>query len=392
MFQQRWVDKAVALVNEQYGYRVASVLDAVTAEYSEICNSDTDSLTLSTKVELNKRRLDSLLSAYLRNSNLPQKYEYYIVNALGADSVYISPDAELEYYTAPLAHLGKNDEAGDAQLKLYFPGEKQQLFGMAWERLTVYFAIFTAAIAFSLFYLVRKILRQKRLAQEQADFIHSMIHELKTPVATIEMSSKALKKAGISITDYEKLRSYAEIIGEENNRIWMCVDSLLQMLTVNKRSLGLRKELVDINAIIKTAVEGFSVATMAQPVTFTLSLDDRATPILADKMHIRAVLDNLLDNAIKYSPRNSTICVTTELTKRNIIIIVADNGRGIAKKDQKHIFKKFYRVSSERRKGIKGFGLGLYYVKQVVEAHEGVIYVKSKLNKGTQIGVILPIE
>lgn len=395
VYQSVWVNSTRVLADNQYDYRAVVSLSAMSADYSELC-STCDSSALPTGTEVNKHLLDSLLIVYLKSSGLSQSYKYNVAKVSDADSVYRIINATPDYYVIPLAYLqsGNTTAGSDSlQLQLYLLDKEEHVSKVIRGWVAIY-AVFIVAIAFSLFYLVRKIMQQKRLAQEQADFIHGMIHELKTPVATIDMSSKVLKKAGISVMDYEKLRNYAEIVGEENNRIWVCVDSLLQMLTVSKRSLSLRKERVDMNGIIKAAVEGFSVATMAKPVTFELELANDIPLIMADKMHIRAVIDNIVDNAIKYSSTtgNSTIRIITERTRKNIIIIVEDRGKGIARKDQKRIFKKFYRVSGEKKRGVKGFGLGLYYVKQVVDAHEGNIYVKSKLNKGTLIGVILPIE
>ena len=391
VFELIWAGKVVISVNDRYSDRTISALKAISAEYAERSSLEFDSL--STKERLDETLLDSLLIVYTKKYKLSEKYEYSVVGSIDADSAYYMFDTE--YYTTSLAKTVDDDKVSKADglwLKLYFPDKKKHILEEIRRELVPYYAVLGLAIAFCLFYLVRVVIQQRRLAQQQADFIHSMIHELKTPVATIDMSSQVLKKAGITIMDYEKLRNYAGIVGEENNRIWACVDSLLQMLTVNKRSLNLKKEQVDVNSTIQAAVDGFSVATMAQPVTFNLRLNNELPLILADKMHIRAIVDNIIDNAIKYSPNNSTISIATQQTKRNVIVIIEDNGKGISKKNQRHIFKKFYRVSSDKKKGTKGFGLGLHYVKEVAEAHGGSVNVKSKLNKGTYIGVILPIE
>ncbi len=393
--QSIWVNKAI-VASDEYNQRAVAALNEASAEYAKLQSNTTlikDSLALSAEEYLDRGLLDSLLFVYLANNGLSQKYKYFIANASDDDSIYNSSKAEVEY-SIPLSQLLGSDSINkldEQQFRLHFLGKKHYILSKIWQWLIVY-TIFIILIIFGLLFLIRTVLRQKRNSKEQADFIHSMIHELKTPVATIGMSSKVLKKAGISVTDFDKLRNYAEIVEQENNRIWACVDSLLQMLTVNKRSLNLKKEPIDVNSIVKAAVDGFSIATMAHPVTFSLLLDDKLPSISADKMHVRAVLDNIIDNAIKYSPINSSISIRTEQIRKNIIIIVKDNGRGIAKKDQRRIFKKFYRVASEKKKGVKGFGLGLYYIKQVVDAHGGKVFVKSKLNKGTYIGVLLPEE
>ena len=400
VYQSIWVNKAMALANDQYDHRAIAALNAVSAEYARSqpdfdTSLSEDSLTLSAKLNIDSAKLDSIFAVYIANNRLSQKYKYCIVNVPDMGTACNLADLGADYYTVPLSQLLKNDSIeglNSMQLRLYFLDKEYYILCEIWQWLLAY-VLFIVIVVFSLLFLIRTILRQKRFAKEQADFIHSMIHELKTPVATIGMSSKVLKKAGISVTDFDKLRNYAEIVDEENNRIWACVDSLLQMLTVNKRTLNLKKELVDVNSVVKAAVDGFSVATMARPVTFSLLLEDELPNILADKMHVRAVIDNIIDNAIKYSPLNSSISIKTkQQLEKYVVIIIEDNGRGIAKRDRRRIFRKYYRVASERKKGIKGFGLGLYYIKQVVDAHNGRVYVRSKLNKGTQIGVLLPIE
>lgn len=396
-YQALWVNKIVVLLDNQYNQRATAMLNEISAEYAQYhagASFIEDSLTLTAKIGVNNDVLDSLFSAYIAANGLSDEYEYCIASLLDTGFVHSSSNLKAEYYAIPLSRFLKKDSINNIdnlQLKLYFLNKEHCILGDIWQWLLAY-AVFIIVIIFCVLFLIKTVLTQKRSAKNQADFIHSMIHELKTPVATIGMSCKVLKKAGVSTADFDKLRSYAEIVDQENNRIWACVDSLLQMLTVNKRSLNLNKEPVDVNSIIKAAVDGFSVATMAHPATFTLLLNDKLPHILADKMHVRAVIDNIIDNAIKYSPVNSSICIKTEQIGRNIIMVVEDKGRGIAKKDQQRIFKKFYRAAADRKKEVKGFGLGLYYIKQVVDAHNGRVYVKSKLNKGTQIGVLFPVE
>lgn len=397
--QTMWM-KGTGLVSSQHDSEAIDVLNSVSQEYirlerlNDLERKDSTERILKCK-EVNRVLLDSLFAFYMKDSKHSLSYRYDLAYSLSSDSVHVASKGFEDCHSVSLlGQLQGNhgaDELGDYRLYLCFSsGKILHIPEKLWFSL-IGLGLFIAILVFCLVYLIKTVMRQKRLAEEQSDFINGMIHELKTPVATIGMSSKVLKKAGTSVTDFEKLRNYAEIVEAENNRIWVCVDSLLQTLTVTKRVLNLNIEPVDVNSTIKLAIEGFSVATMAK-VTFELKLDDDIPLINADKMHVRAIVDNIVDNAIKYSPANSRITVITKRMWEHVLVMVEDSGRGITSKDSKRMFDKFYRVSSEKKRGVKGFGLGLYYVKQVVDAHAGKIFVKSKLNKGTQIGVLLPIN
>ena len=240
-------------------------------------------------------------------------------------------------------------------------------------------------------YTLFVILRQKRLSEVQRDFINNMTHEFKTPISTISVSSEVLKDPGI-IQQPQRLQNYANIIQKESNRLRNQVDRVLQMATMDIEKLELKKEEVDIEEVIQSVCESIRPSLNAK--NGKLLYDNHAGSMLikADKLHLTNILYNLLDNAVKYTHRDVVINIETIKISEGIQILISDNGEGINKDHLKYIFNKFYRVPKGDVHDVKGFGLGLHYVKLVVQAHGGKISVSSTPGKGSTFKLILPYD
>lgn len=240
-------------------------------------------------------------------------------------------------------------------------------------------------------YTTNTILKQKKISDITTDFINNMTHELKTPISTISLSVDVMGKS-VDNTDEkgQRLSRYINIIKTENKRLENQVERVLRIAKLEKGDIELNFEKIDIHEVIEGCVETFSVPIQERNGTISCSLNATKTMVKADIIHITNVIYNLLDNANKYSDNEPSISIETQTSENQIKILISDKGKGISKEDQKFIFKKFYRVSTGDVHNIKGFGLGLYYVKQMIYKHDGLIDVKSKLDEGTTFIITLP--
>ena len=240
-------------------------------------------------------------------------------------------------------------------------------------------------------YALFVILKQKRLSEIQKDFINNMTHEFKTPISTIALSTEVLKDPSI-VAQPERLLNYTTIIEKENNRLKQHVERVLQMARLDKEDIGLKKEVTDFHQIIHDAVKQIKHSNFAKSdLEITCDMQATQAEVSADRLHVVSVLNNLLDNAVKYCCEQTKIFIRTFNDERGLIIEVTDNGIGISKENQKRVFQKFYRVPTGNVHDVKGFGLGLSYVKTIVEAHHGTIKLESELGKGSTFRIWLPI-
>ena len=240
-------------------------------------------------------------------------------------------------------------------------------------------------------YAVFVILKQRRLSDVQTDFINNMTHEFKTPLSTISISTDVLLQPNI-VNNPERLLSYATIIQDEANRLKNQVERVLQMAKLNKQKIKINTEPYDIHLLIKDAVEKLKLLIYTKGGKINLELHAAESIVNLDKLHMQNIIYNLLDNAIKYCDEDPVITISTQNVKKGIEIAVADNGIGIPVESQPMIFDKFYRVPTGNVHDVKGFGLGLNYVKIMTEAHKGTVRLKSEVGKGTTIFITLPIN
>jgi two-component system, OmpR family, phosphate regulon sensor histidine kinase PhoR len=239
-------------------------------------------------------------------------------------------------------------------------------------------------------YTLFVILKQKRLSEIQKDFINNMTHEFKTPISTIAVSTEVLKDPNI-VHQPERLLNYTTIIEKENSRLKQQVERVLQVARLDKDNIGLRKEMVDVHQIVKDAIRNISGALHDRNGSISCELKATRHLIEADKLHLTNVIYNLIDNAIKYCKVAPQIVIRTADRPKHLEIEIHDNGIGIHAENQKRVFQKFYRVPTGNVHDVKGFGIGLNYVKTIIEAHKGSVRLESEVGKGSIFRIALPL-
>jgi two-component system phosphate regulon sensor histidine kinase PhoR len=250
--------------------------------------------------------------------------------------------------------------------------------------------LFILVVLAAFFITIRSLLNQRKVNEIKNDFINNMTHELKTPLATISLAVDALKTEKVQ-SDPTSVAYFSNIIKEENVRMNKHVEIILETGQLENKDLELTKQPVNVHDLIQAVVDSYKLQLEEKPSNIHMQLDATSPEISADEEHLLHVLSNLLDNAIKYSKETIDILVSTINVNNKMIITIEDNGIGMTSETTKHIFEKFYRAHSGNIHNVKGFGLGMSYVKRIVALHKGQIRVQSELDHGTTIVIILPV-
>jgi two-component system phosphate regulon sensor histidine kinase PhoR len=345
---------------------------------------------LSIKERIDPELLNKTIRKALANNGIDLNYEFAVL-ADNLDIAMISknyaPDSNNDYYAA---ELFPDDLFNTGYLSLYFPGQKNFIY-KSLGFMTISSVVLTLLIILSFVTTIYIIFRQKRLSEIKNDFINNMTHELKTPISTISLASQMINDQSIP-TESKNMKNISRIIEDESKRLGYQVEKVLQMAIFDRGKIKLKLKLTDINDLIISVINNFTIQVDKLGGKITGELSAARSQLKIDTVHFTNVISNLIDNAIKYSPEKPEIFVTTENRNGRFLIKVRDNGIGIKKEDQKRIFEKFYRVPTGNIHNVKGFGLGLSYVKKIVEEHQGSITLKSEPNKGTEFEICLPLK
>ena len=334
--------------------------------------------------------LEELIEKYANYHQLDNTYNYGLV-ITSSDEILFSVNGfeskhEHEAYKACLSCIWKEEYI---HLSVFFPKKERNIFGKLtlWIGFSGLFLLTTVA---AFIYILLGFFKQKRIAEIKNDFINNMTHELKTPLSTISVASEVLMNSKVD-NENKRITKYSTIIFNENQRMRKLVDQVLNVATIERGMLSIEKEEIDINNTIYQVVESFCFEACSKSVDVDYKFKNGDITVAADKLHIRNILNNLVDNAVKYSGEQPKIQITTQKTDDFCKISVVDNGKGIPKDALSKVFDKFYRVPSGNVHNVKGFGLGLYYVKTMVESHNGSIEIQSQVNKGTTVSILLPL-
>ncbi len=276
------------------------------------------------------------------------------------------------------------------KLLLYFPNEKRYVLNQLWLLLLISIILFIVIIL-SFYFSIHTINRQKKLSVMKNDFINNMTHEFKTPISTISLACEALNDDDIKKSE-SLYDNYINVINTENKRLSSMAEQILQTAIMDKGQLKLNRSETNIHEIIQKAVNSKNILLTNKKGKLQKRLHAAATNINGDKIHLTNVIINLLDNAMKYNLSYPEIIINTLNNGNSILIRIKDNGIGINSSDQKRIFEKLFRVHTGNLHDFKGFGLGLSYVKTIVEMHDGRIWVESEPGKGSIFTIKLPLK
>lgn len=341
---------------------------------------------------VNKEILDSLLQEEFLTRGINATFQYGVFDYNGNEVIVDSVDninkiRQSGFYS----QLFPNEMLESPHfLSVYFPHQKGYLLKTMWMMLLTS-VILLVIIVWAFTYTIQTIFKQKKLSEVKNDFISNMTHELKTPIATISLACEALIDKDMSKN--EDVRSnYVGMINQENKRLGLLVESVLKSATWDKGDVKLKKENFDLHQIINQVAENISIQVKTKSGEIFKNLNATNSLIKADQVHITNLIYNLLDNANKYTPTTPQITIETKNLKEGILLSVSDNGIGIKREDLNKIFDKFYRVPTGNVHNVKGFGLGLNYVKAIVEKHGGEISVNSDFGKGTSFKIYFPFN
>lgn len=336
--------------------------------------------------------LDSLLSHYLTDAGVDLEYAFGVVSRAD-DSLALSEPTgyALELEGSDLkVQLFPNDVFADrADLAVFFPGRDSYLWFQMGPLLGATL-LFVAIIIFCFIYSIRTITVQRRNARLMIDFVNNMTHEFKTPISTIALACEAILRPDV-INSRERVGEFSRMIQSENKRMRNQTEKILQMAVLEEKDYELTRSEVNVHDVIKGVAETIALQVESRQGSITCELEAASPIITADRVHLEAIIHNLLDNANKYSPEKPSITVRTRNAAQGLIIEVEDRGVGLREEDQKRVFEKYFRVPSGDRHDVKGFGLGLSYVDLMMKAHGGRIALESSLGKGTLVRLIFPV-
>jgi two-component system phosphate regulon sensor histidine kinase PhoR len=341
---------------------------------------------------IDKVVLDSLLRNEFLDRGIKATFQYGVFDYNGNEVIVDSVDninkiRQSGFYS----QLFPNEMLESPHfLSVYFPHQKGYLLKTMWMMLLTS-VILLVIIVWAFTYTIQTIFKQKKLSEVKNDFISNMTHELKTPIATISLACEALTDKDMS-KDEGVRNNYVGMINQENKRLGLLVESVLKSATWDKGDVKLKKESFDLHQVINQVAENISIQVKTKSGDIHKSLNATNSLIKADQVHITNLIYNLLDNANKYTPTTPQVIIETKNQKEGILLSISDNGIGIKREDITKIFDKFYRVPTGNVHNVKGFGLGLNYVKAIVEKHGGEINVTSDIGKGTSFKIYLPFN
>lgn len=350
-----------------------------------------DLLAQSLREELDSRGINTPYQygvySKSKNSFVVVDDHYVVVD----DSPQITHGGASTLYNSPYrVALFQQDIESPGYLAIYFPNRTSLVLGSIWKTLFMSI-VFTGIILICFWYTIQVILRQKKLSEMKNDFINNMTHEFKTPIATISLAADSIGSPMI-VNNPDKIKRFVDIIRQENRRMNSQVERVLQMAQIDKNEFQLRITEIDLHEIIQQAVDNFSLQVEKRDGTLSTDLQASMSMIEGDSTHIASIIHNLLDNANKYSPEKPEITIHTQNVPMGVEVTVEDKGIGINKETRKHIFDKFYRAHTGNIHDVKGFGLGLSYVKAIMTAHKGLIDVKSEPGKGSSFSLTFPFH
>lgn len=394
--QAYWVKRAFDLKEQQFRQTVMislrNVANRISTLYklskfdNPVTQLSSDYYVANLRVPLDADILEHYLKEEFKKQNLNTPFEYGIYDCESEKIVYGSYiDANYETSSVSTKPLPKTDKYLN-YFGVRFPSKTSYLAS----RLDIWLisSLITLVVTVFFGYAMFVILRQKRLSEVQRDFVNNMTHEFQTPISTIRIATDVLSQPRI-MEQPERLKKYVQIIRQENNRLKTQVETVLNTARLERGKMELDIQLQELHSLINEVIEGVQAELEDN---LKVELNATKSSIYADRTQLVSLIRNLLENAIKYSPRPPSITISTENVDDTLVFSVADKGIGIPKESIAKIFNKFYRVPTGNLHNVKGFGLGLSYVNQIIKAHKWQISVESEVGEGTTFKVTMKQE
>jgi two-component system phosphate regulon sensor histidine kinase PhoR len=396
--QVQWITSAIRLKQDEYQSDVNAALDNIkdsivarkTVGIQQV-NGDLDfNNSPPTKALYFAHEMNHLIQTQLTNYEITQSFEYCVTNEAAAKTMNSTGFREefLSDEETFQVNISGRTAANSEILHLYIlkPQDyfKNQLLFMVLGAL-----LFTCIIIAAFVLTIRTMLSQRKLSEIKSDFINNMTHEFKTPIATIQLASDALNNEKV-LSDKKNILYYRNIIKEENRRMHKQVERILNAAKLEKDEIKLQLKEVDVHKIIHKVINNSQLQVEEANASLNENLQAISHHIMADEVHFSNIIFNLLDNAIKYSERKPDILISTENFGNSLHIKLKDNGIGMPKDVINNIFEKFYRAHTGNKHNVKGFGLGLTYVKRVIDLHEAKISVTSEPGQGSEFTIVFP--
>ncbi|MES2780822.1 MAG: HAMP domain-containing sensor histidine kinase [Bacteroidota bacterium] len=393
VIQVNWIVQTAKIKEELFSEKANMVLSRTTEAIGtdeETCgkiagyvdqNSSSPSTAKLGKHEI--RKIDSLFNYYMRFYNFYIDYRFEVIKPKSPVNKIRNSFSNYAYYK-PLETSGIKR----FELKLIFPDKKQ--FILAEMGLLFMTSVLLILIVLVLFWrTVLSLLKEKEISEHTTDFLNNMTHEFKTPLTNIALAGKMITKESTLQQD-DKIKHYSSIILEENDKLRLQVEQVLSMTALERGEIPLQKTELDMHAIIHDSIKCMNMQMELKQGTVNLNLNADTFIIHGDKTHLTNAFCNLIDNALKYTKDKPELNIQTSSANGYFNIVIADNGIGIDKEHQQKVFDKFFRVPTGDVHDVKGFGLGLAYVKKIVELHRGTIELKSEKGTGTQFMISVP--
>jgi two-component system phosphate regulon sensor histidine kinase PhoR len=399
--QMSWIQNALLVQKNKYTNEVENAMNGISKAIllratqatgynpamANYYDDESNDIFWSSIRYLSPEDIQWIIKDQLDRNNIALEFEYSIYNKQLGYVISKSAGFIREYLPESAVHTLDRNET--LTLYLYIKEPKNYILKRtSWMILTSILFTFVIITAFAL--TIRTIFRQKKLSEIKSDFINNMTHEFKTPLATISLAVDALNNEKVW-GSREKSSYYTGIIKDENTRMFKQVEKILQAAQLEKNELELKLQPVNVHEYIQTAITNAQLQAAEKGGELKANLKATKVMIKADEVHFSNIIFNLLDNAVKYSKEKPKITVETSNNAHNLILKVRDNGIGMNKETLSHIFEKFYRAHTGNLHNVKGFGLGLSYVKAVVDAHGGKIKVDSTVGKGSVFTLEFPL-
>jgi two-component system phosphate regulon sensor histidine kinase PhoR len=389
IIQVNWIFQSAKIKEEIFNEKANIVL----ARTTEALAADT-TIFRNMRILLSKnevQKIDSLFNHYMNFYNFHINYSFEIVQPQYLTVKNDTASANNVYPDQPGCYRKSFDEVSAKngfELKLIFPKKKKFIrdeMGIPF----ITSVILILVVLFMFWRTTLSLMKEKKISEHTTDFLNNMTHEFKTPLTNIALAGKMIIKDS-SVRQDDKIKHYSAIILEENEKLRLQVEQVLSMTALERGEIPVRKTELDFHELIKDSLKYISIQIENKQGILNLNLDADRVVVMGDKTHLTNAMCNLIDNAIKYSNEKPELSIQTSNAGQNLIVVISDKGIGIEKEYQKKVFDKFFRVPTGDVHDVKGFGLGLSYVKKIIELHEGTIELESEKGEGTTFTIKLP--